>query len=313
MVKHVPERNLLPGRTGLKWIAIVCALVALAGIGRYVQCQFSILGGSTSCESPSGAYRAKASGLSATAYWGGKRHWTEIDVVRQGLDGGTTLWAGVIEHTGGPLDWRNAGNIAWSDEETMVTFACKRHGNDDAFVLRVRLKDARVLAPTTRPIADSTLSSEASKAKITENDYERLLEVQEADRNEISKGLEGLIGQLSSEEDLKKVFHFLEERQESPAAAGLKGPGELYGYAALGVGWRLGNLRTQAAADVLTGLLCDESLVWDGEGALTIGTAITRCGTRCLPGLSGVPAEHPQKRFAEDLAQYIIQGKEFGP
>ena len=81
-----------------------------------------------------------------------------------------------------------------------------------------------------------------------------------------------------------------------------------YWQAEMAVLFRLAELRTDAAAKVLVGLLSDEGLRWEGEAATNIGTAITRCGQPCLPYLDELSDDHPQKKLANRSAAIIRGG-----
>jgi len=79
---------------------------------------------------------------------------------------------------------------------------------------------------------------------------------------------------------------------------------------------RLAELGTDEGARALVGLLGDERLSFDGEGALNIGNAISRCGARALPYLEEVRAGSPsasKRLFASELIQYVRAGRIFGP
>ena len=81
-----------------------------------------------------------------------------------------------------------------------------------------------------------------------------------------------------------------------------------YFQAEMAVLFRLAELRTDAAAKVLVGLLSDEGLRWEGEAATNLGTAITRCGQPCLPYLDELSDDHQQKKLANRSAAIIRGG-----
>lgn len=85
-----------------------------------------------------------------------------------------------------------------------------------------------------------------------------------------------------------------------------------YWQAEMAVLFRLAELRTDAAAKVLVGLLSDGDLRWEGEAATNIGTAITRCGPPCLPYLDGLADDHAQKKLANRSAALIRSGGMMG-
>ena len=84
-----------------------------------------------------------------------------------------------------------------------------------------------------------------------------------------------------------------------------------YYYGSMEIVYRLSDLRNSGGIDGLLELLQDNDLVFDGEMALLLGNAISRCGMRAIPQLKLVKGE--KAVFAREIIECIERGDEFGP
>jgi len=134
------------------------------------------------------------------------------------------------------------------------------------------------------------------------------------DHTAVAKRLADVVEKISDPAVLKKVFYSCESRlRQIPTSQDDLHADRHYGHAQDAVVWRIERLSGTESAKILVDLLRDETLSWDGGGALTIGGAITRRGKDCLPYLLQIPETHKQKKFATELVECIRKGKVFGP
>ena len=123
-----------------------------------------------------------------------------------------------------------------------------------------------------------------------------------------------LVGELSSPSALKMLFYechrVMAESPEAPQER-LKWT-DPHWEASNAILFRLADLNSDRATRTLIELFADDHLRWDGEGALNVCNAISRCGQRALPYL----AEVKSTRWAgviPDLVAQIEKGEFYGP
>jgi hypothetical protein len=76
--------------------------------------------------------------------------------------------------------------------------------------------------------------------------------------------------------------------------------------------FRLAELDSEEATEVLVNLYRDEAFGWDGEFSLNARNAISRCGKRAIPHLFKITSSR-RKATIQELVACIKKGELYGP